>query len=275
MSWHAYMMQIIKAVLKTEEVEIYSEVEVGKLPLKIDMVVQCKKCIRAERKELKSLIKQIKKWAIVELKFANESLTIGKILKMIAYFALFAESKNLSLKELKEVLPIIITARKPVKVFRESREEGYTIEKLEVKGFYRLNLLIPLMIVVINELPLTEEFLPLLLFARGEKLEETLRFILKTENKLFISWSYILYQKELMKMAKAIGKGLDRISLNVRETIMELGIRNVINDIGLKEVIKEVGLKEVIKAVGAEEIAREIDADVLKKVLKEKEIENN
>ncbi|MHA1686443.1 MAG: hypothetical protein ACTSYD_08570 [Candidatus Heimdallarchaeaceae archaeon] len=216
-------------------------------------------------------MKYVKEWLIVELKFANESLNPRKLFKMLGYFAFFCERKDLDIEKISEVVPIIVSARKPAKLFKKLKEEKYTIEKIEINGIYKINFLfVTIMVVVLSEIPVVEEFLPLLLFSQGKKLKETLKFIFSKEKNPFISWSYILYQREVIEIAKATGKGLDRISLNVREAIMSLGIRNVINDIGLKKVMEEIGIKEVIKEIGIKEVIKEIG---IKEVIKEIGIE--
>ncbi|MBD3193204.1 MAG: hypothetical protein GF308_21400 [Candidatus Heimdallarchaeota archaeon] len=304
MVWHAFLKEILTQLFEARQFIVQAEFEIGALPLKIDLVIRknhikinssTKININAEQKLTESLLTSRKaeyltkfidyfsNWNLFEFKLIDETLTSSKLAKLIGYFGLFCEKQKLPIKSIKETTSWLICTRKPRKLFKQLTREKYKLEPMPIPGFYKLQFYIPLILVVINELPLEEDFLPVLLFAKGKKRQKVLNFILDKDNKLFINWSYILYQKELIALAKAKEEPLDEITRNVRNSIRGLGIKSVIEAIGLKEVIDAVGVKEVIDAVGVkevidavgpEELAKQLDQQTLEKIIEKKKIEN-
>ena len=307
MAWHSLLKEVLLNLLGAE-MSVQVEYEVGSLPLKIDMIIrksegsggeiqqQVERAVGSSEQvaaaspplhpDLFESVQYLTKFKsmltarnIFEFKLMEEPMTLPKLSKLVGYFALFCQREELSTWEtVQETSSWLLCTRKPHKLLDTLENR---VHPLKVPGFYRLDYLVPrLYLIVISELPLEDEFLPFLLFsAKGPRRDAVLRYLLRNEKNLFITWGAILYLEELQNVAKTEGIELDEWGLSIRKSIRMLGIKNVVEQVGLKEVviavgveelIKAVGVEKLIKAVGVEELLRRVDLDTLEAMVKER-----
>ncbi|MHA1271125.1 MAG: hypothetical protein ACTSPY_15130 [Candidatus Helarchaeota archaeon] len=251
MAWDALFKQILTKELK--EFDIRTDVPVGKLPLKIDLVV-----IRPEKthktKVLSSFISYLSKINIIEFKSTHDSILKTDLTKLLGYVGLYCNNNGLGIQDLNKIGAWYIIPHKP-KFFN-------SLNKIKKdNGIYKLYFTFPFYIIIIDQLPNKYENIPFLLFSSKERLYDVLRLIIREKSlQRYLSISYLLYPKVMKKLASEEDYyTYKEIQENIKYAVNELGIKNVIEAVGLKEVIEAVGLKEVIEAVGLDKVEDELN----------------
>ena len=123
-----------------------------------------------------------------------------------------------------EMTVTIVSARKPIKVLRQSQDD-VKWEEIGV-GHYVSTDLLPVHLLVCNELPLEPKYYPLLLFASSqEKFRRFMLRLIEEENATYINYAFranpdltkevlrmagkqSLYEKQLERIVKAVGDDL-------------------------------------------------------------------
>ena len=174
MTWDATFKQIIAKELV--DLEVRSDVSVGKLPLRIDLVIKKTKEI-CDTNSLTTFIHLLKKINIIEFKSSHDKITKADLTKLMGYVGLYCHNNNLGIQELKEVSGWYIITYKPKFI------ENLDISKVD-EGIYIVNKsLFNFYIMIIDQLPVKRENMAFLLFSSEKNINKILKMIVK-EGKL-------------------------------------------------------------------------------------------
>jgi len=281
MSFDTLFKQLIETVADKKSISV--EVPVGKLPLKIDAVIERGQNPVFQGK-LQFLEKRLGSINIIEYKSHHDVMKEEDLSKLVGYVGLYANKNSIGLDGLmKEFTGWYITVKRPP--FLQTLKKSKRIKKVKsVSGIYKANVNVPgkLYVLVINELPITKDSLPLLPLSSGETFKQFLQFLIREKIPLdpflekYIFLRYYFDHAEVHDMAEIKELLSPRVKNNIRMAVEEIGIKEVVDAVGLKEVVDAVGLKEVVDAVGLKEVVdafggwgKMIDAFGLKKVIDE------
>ncbi|MHA1793494.1 MAG: hypothetical protein ACTSVI_12660 [Promethearchaeota archaeon] len=267
---------LFKNLLKdlADKAKINSDVNVGKLPLKIDVVLKYenKPIFKRPIPILESRMTSIN---IIEYKSSHDVPKKQDITKFIGYIGLFANSYSMGLIELINTTTAwYISANRPK--FLTNLENLNLVSKEEnVQGLYKINASFPcnLFMIIINELEISDENKFLLLLASEKKFKDFLKMIISKKIKLdpisirYLSLKYYFEYKEVHLMEGLNEILSPEIKENIRLAIESIGIAKAIDAVGLEKVIDAVGLEKVIDAVGLEKIIKLKGSKEIRKIL--------
>ena len=192
----------------------------------------------------------------IEFKGKSDPLTIFDYHLILGRTHLYLGEQKISTSEMTVT---IVSARKPIKVLRQSQND-VKWEEIDV-GHYVSTDLLPVHLLVCNELPLEPKYYPLLLFAASQ--EQFRRFMLRLieeENATYIEYAsrtnpeltkevlrmagkQNLYDKQLERMAKTFGPDLlEQMppEIRVRGLTLEERLRGLDLDAETLEKLKEL-----------------------------------
>ncbi|MHA1402543.1 MAG: hypothetical protein ACTSSI_02175 [Candidatus Helarchaeota archaeon] len=252
--------------------DIHQDVSVGKLPLKIDLVV---KRLKNPQKEMTIplLERYFKDINLIEFKSSHDRPKKQDLAKLIGYLGLYCNQYGLGIENICTQFTLwYISARQP-SFFKELIKKKILL-KMDYSGFYRLQVSFPCpyFLLIINELKISEQNLPLLLLSSGDTLKKTIRLMVRegiiqrSPLEKYLSLVFLINYKEVCEMTEIKSRLPESVRENIRLAIKHIGIKEVINKLGWDEIIKEVGLKELIKEIGLKELIKEVD---LKELIKE------
>ncbi|MHA1360670.1 MAG: hypothetical protein ACTSRC_21320, partial [Candidatus Helarchaeota archaeon] len=251
MTYDNFFKQLLRDFLT--HCEIHPDSPVGKLPLKIDLIIKC------PQKSIKTAVIPLLETHfaylnLVEYKSSHDIPKRHDLMKLIGYLGLYCDQYQYNIQDVTAQFTLwYITAKRPA-FYNILLKKGIIIQT-EIFGLYQLqaSFLCPYFLLVINELDISEENLPLLLLSSGNTLRNTIRLMVQKDLlaapalEKYLSFVYLLNYKDVSDMTEIQNVFPDHIRKNIKQAIMAIGIKEVIYLIGLGEVIKEVGLGEVIK----------------------------
>ncbi|MEW6609152.1 MAG: hypothetical protein AB1414_17200 [bacterium] len=92
--WHPYFSNVLKHLLEPKGFSVETEVEVGKMPLRIDIVV-IKKGKDADVKSLPLVFQSFTDYNVIEYKSPGDRFTRNDFDQLFAYVLLFKIKKNI------------------------------------------------------------------------------------------------------------------------------------------------------------------------------------
>ncbi len=262
-----YRDQIFKGIFENilrpyrEQVEIFTELEVRRDPRYIDVAFIKKENISRDI-PLYTIFSIMNKWNAIEFKSVVDKPTKTIFAKGLGYIVDLLENKNVEFEDMFDSSFCLITVNVP-KFLRDILEKHF--EKAQ-SGIYLYDKKISFIVVLINELEIKKENMPLLVFASGEKIEEVIKRVAKSDDKTYLSLLHILHRDEVVKITESMGVVIDPYADSIRKAMYDIGIDRVIQIVGLEEIINQVGLEEVIDEIG---LKRVIDEIGLKRVIDE------
>jgi len=131
--------------------------------------------------------------------------------------------------DLQEVTVTVITATKPRKVLKGVPQLVRFVE--EAPGRYRSDDKMSVRVSVVPELPLERRNYLLLLFARGQKLRETLLRLAQEGWWEIVRLAYLLHPKEASEV----------LAMSRRYPTLEENIRFIVRDLGAERLLREIG----------------------------------
>lgn len=143
-----------------------SEVEVGRLPRKIDLLVFAETEFARQQLRTKTPLRYISRFNQVEFKGRNDPLNIKGVARILGrtYLYISDENRLKSFDEMSVTIICVICAGKPRTVLREMDDFKQIDE-----GIYQKDGSPQITIMVINQLPTIPENYPLLLFASSKE----------------------------------------------------------------------------------------------------------
>ncbi len=260
---------MLKQLLAVFGISVITETDIPTSNQRIDFVI-------TNNDKAGSLFNYAKKLIIGEFKSENDKLHIGDLLMLISkafnYIALTygygGKKSELDSIELSNASVILFLGGKK----KASKFSTLDLEMKELeKGVYEIiNGLIHVIIVEIDYVELSDQFIPLKIFANEQIRKKTMAEAIENDNIFIKSVAYFLYKEELLALAKAKGKSITPVSLSIRSAVQTIGLSKVIEEVGLSKVIEEVGLSKVIDEVGLSKVIEEVG---LSKVIEEVSME--
>ncbi len=252
-------------------IPIQTQVEISRLPRTMDVLVVAEQSGNLEKIRHGTAFDFFRVHNSIEFKGKSDSLTIFDYHLILGRAHLYIGERKISSSEMTVT---IVSARKPIKVLRQNQND-VKWEAIGV-GHYVSTDLLPVHLVVCNELPIESKYYPLLLFAASK--EKFRRFILRLieeENVTYIDYAsrtnpelakevlrmagkQSLYEKQLERIAKTFGPDL----------ISFLGEDELLEQIPLEVRMRGLTLEERLRGLTLEERLRglNLDAETLEKL---------
>jgi hypothetical protein len=202
-------------------IPIQTQVEISRLPRTMDVLVVAEQSGDLERIWHGTPFDFFRVHNSIEFKGKSDPLTIFDYHLILGRAHLYLGERKIFSSEMTVT---IISARKPIKVLHQSQND-VKWEEIGV-GHYVSTDLLPVHLLVCNELPLEPKYYPLLLFASSqEKFRRFMLRLIEEENATYINYAFranpdltkevlrmagkqSLYEKQLERIVKAVGDDL-------------------------------------------------------------------
>jgi hypothetical protein len=221
-------------------IPIQTQVEVGHLPLTIDVVLTPRTEAEQQKVKLEIALPDVRAHNLIEFKSENDPLTIFDLQRIEARAKLYMSQNRLLCRD---VTITIVCARTPQKVLRHFQED-IKFESLG-GGYYRSTDNLPIHIVAINELEVTPKNYPLLMFATSKrKFEKFLRDAVDrddSDDNSVLTFAYVL-KSELIR----------EINMPVKNRLSKEALAIIIEDIG-DEILSCLSPEERLTGLSPEE----------------------
>jgi len=219
---------------------IQTQVEVSHLPRTMDVLIVIEQMDSLMKIRLETPFGYFLIHNQVEYKGKNDPLTIHDYHLILGRAHLYLGEKKISASEMTVT---IISARKPINVLRHCQDDVKWEEIGE--GHYVSSDILPVHLIVINELPIEPKNYPLLLFAPSKKkFRQFLERIIKEDNSAYIYYAYRIDPKQTKEVLKMAGKS----------SSYQKNLEFIAKDIG-KELIPFLSIEERLLGLTAEELA--------------------
>jgi len=181
--WHPafYASTEVELIGDMQELELISEYNLSKQPIRIDLVIINK---RWRTVKIENEIGHImRKYNIIEYKGPGDSLTIDDFYKTFGYVSLYkCYGKSVNDIQIEETTMSIFSSTYPRKLFKELRRTGYKIKE-KYPGIYYIegNVPVPVQVIVIKRLD-KEKHSCFRILSDNVKEEDVKRFLEETES---------------------------------------------------------------------------------------------
>ena len=235
-------------------IPIQTQVEVSRLPRTMDVLIVAEQTGDLEKIWHGTVFDFFRVHNSIEFKGKSDPLTIFDYHLILGRAHLYLGERKISSSEMTVT---IVSARKPIKVLRQSQND-VKWEEIGV-GHYVSTDLLPVHLLVCNELPLEPKYYPLLLFAVSkEKFRRFMLRLIEEENATYIEYAsrtnpeltkevlrmagkQSLYDKQLERMAKAFGPDLIAF-LNKDELLEQMSPEVRVRGLTLEERLSGLNL---------------------------------
>ena len=252
-------------------IPIQTQVEIGRLPRTMDVLVVAEQSGSLEKIWHRTAFDFFRVHNSIEFKGKSDPLTISDYHLILGRAHLYIGERKISSSEMTVT---IVSARKPIKVLRQSQND-VKWEEIGV-GHYVSTDLLPVHLLVCNELPLESKYYPLLLFAVSkEKFRRFMLRLIEEENATYIEYAsrtnpeltkevlrmagkQSLYEKQLERMAKAFGEDLIAF-LNKDELLEQMSPEVRVRGLTPEERLRGLTLEERLRGL-------DLDAETLEKL---------
>jgi hypothetical protein len=253
------------------EILIQTQVEVSRLPRTMDVLVIIEHTDDLLKVRLETPFGHFCVHNQVEFKGKNDPLTIHSYHLIIGRAHLYLGEKEISSSEMTVT---IISARKPIDVLRHCQND-VRWEEIAV-GHYVSTDILPVHLIVINELPIEPKNYPLLLFAGSKKkFRQFVERIIKEDNSAYIYYAYRIdpkLTKEVLEMAgksRTYQKNLEFIAKDIGEELIPfLSVEDKLRGLTPEELMRRLTLEERLRGLTPEERRK------LKQLLEEEDEKN-
>ncbi len=238
-------------------IQIQTQVEVGHLPLTIDVVFVLDDETDLERVQRETELHHAGLHNLIEFKSENDRLTIFDLQRIVARANLYMSQNNLIASD---ITVTIICAGTPRKVLYHYPSH-IEFESLG-GGYYRSTDKLPIHIIAINELAVTPENYPLLMFATSkQKFVAFLRDAIgrdDSDDNPILTCTYFL-RSELIQ----------EIDMPIKNRLSKEALAYIIEDIGdeilscfsAEEIASRLSAEERVAGLSTEEIASRLSAE--------------
>lgn len=247
--------QVMTTFLADLPVEIQTEVEVSRLPRTIDVLVLARTEDAIEQLRARTHFQTVRTHNQIEFKGQNDRLTAWNYLHILGRTYLYMSQQKVSVEEMSVM---IVSAGKPRKVLQGALSPHKFTEV--ATGYYQNDGFPTVTIIVINELPITAENYPLLVFASSEtKFRAFLSEMLRGQQFELVPLAYQVrpfVTKELLLMAQRYSipkKNLEFIAKDIGEELMPF--------FSYEERLAGIPMEEVLANVPTEERLADIPAE--------------
>ena len=253
------------------EIPVQTQVEVSRIPRTMDVLILLKWSNELQRVRAENVFSYFRVHNQVEFKGKNDGLTRAGYHLILGRANLYLAEEDISAKEMTVT---IISARKPIKVLRHCQDD-VRWETIEAGHYISTNIL-PVHLIVINELPIEPKNYPLLLFAASKKkFRQFLERIVKEDNTVYIYYAHFIdYEltEEVLKMAgkySSYRKNLERMAEDIGNDILPfLSVEDRVRGLTPEELARRLTLEDRLIGLTPEERRK------LKQLLEEEDKKN-
>ncbi len=234
--------------------------EVGKLPLRVDMVVTCENGPPPASK-VPLLGSRFSRENLFEYKSSRDHPKATDLSKLLGYVGLHAEQHDICIDAMASSLTAwYVTAKRPA--FLDGLVAHGTAASTGEPGVYDIvgRFPCPCRVVVCDEVTVNEENVPLLVLGSIDTIKAGIRHIAGSTRELrhamerIITTIYLYYHDEVKGMTEMNEILPADIRRNVKHAIEDLGLDSIIEEIGIDKVIDSVGIDKVIDSVGIDKL---------------------
>ncbi|MEW6617913.1 MAG: hypothetical protein AB1422_00950 [bacterium] len=246
--WHPYFSNVLKHLLEPKGFTVETEVEVGKMPLRIDIVV-IKKGKDADVKSLPFVFQSFTDYNVIEYKSPGDRFTRNDFDRLFAYVLLFKIKKNIEWRRQINVYALLSGGIKGIEDY--IRGNGHKLAKIK-EGLYFADFGFNFYLIQLDRLEVTPENYGLILFTSGESIRELARGIgskrediLEVELVELIETGLYLHPDEFKEEVKLMPQTLaDRPDI-IGELADIVGVDKFIQGIGKERLLRSLGEEEV------------------------------
>ena len=253
-------------------VPIQTQVEVSRLPRTMEVLVVAEQSGDLEKIWRGTAFDFFRVHNSIEFKGKSDPLTIFDYHLILGRAHLYLGERKISTSEMTVT---IVSARKPIKVLRQSQND-VKWEEIGV-GHYVSTDLLTVHLLVCNELPLEPKYYPLLLFAASqEKFRRFMLRLIEEENATYINYAsrtnpdltkevlrmaekQSLYDKQLKRMAEVFGPDLIAF-LNENDIVKQMSPEVRLRGLSLEERLHGLTLEERLRGLN-------LDVETLEKLM--------
>ncbi|MHA1266899.1 MAG: hypothetical protein ACTSRS_16800 [Candidatus Helarchaeota archaeon] len=259
MTYDNFFKRVVRGFLTHCEVE--SDVSVGTLPLRIDLVITCRHP-PSNAMTVPLIERNLAQINLIEYKSSHDLPKSHDLAKLFGYLGLYCDQKKLGLELIRNRFTLwYISARRPSFLDVLLRESILT--STNSPGLYQVRVptMCPYFFLVIDELDVCEENIPLLLLSSGETLRATIRLLARRgrldEKSLtkYLNFTIIINYKDVSDMTELQTRLPASLRENIKLAIQDIGLKEVIHLIGIEEVVRVVDLKELVRVVDLKELS--------------------
>ncbi|MHA1698465.1 MAG: hypothetical protein ACTSWN_06470, partial [Promethearchaeota archaeon] len=232
-----------------DEAVLFINVAVGKLPLKIDVVIRGqKKPIFKER--IPILEERFADLNLIEYKSSRDLPKKEDLTKIIGYVGLYASNNQMGIVDVINIFTIWYITVKRVAFLTRLQELKLVDPNTGVAGLYKMQFkaFCASYILVINELSISQENAALLVLSSGETLRAFLEHVknkeitLSTTLKNYLLLRYYVDYAEVHILEEYEELFAPTVKNNIRMAVEKIGIKRVVDAVGLEKVVDAVGL---------------------------------
>ncbi|MEW5766714.1 MAG: hypothetical protein AB1797_03680 [bacterium] len=279
--WHPFFSQILKNLFEPKGFKVETEVEVGQLPMKIDIVV-IKKGKEADLKSLPLVFQSFTDYNLLEYKSPDDRFSPDDFDRLFAYTLLYKIKERISSRQQINVYALVCGGIKGIEGYIQ--KNGHYLAKIK-DGLYFADFGFNFYLIQLDRLELIPENYRLIPFG-GKELVKGLIERVEGEGReglieVFELGLYLYPEefKEVRIMLKTLAErpdilreitekiGLERFIEGIGEErlIRSIGEERFIQSLGKEEVIRSLGKEEIIRSLGEEEVIRSIGEEKLLK----------
>jgi hypothetical protein len=246
--WDAVFKEVLLWLCGQAGADVTTEVEVGRLPRKIDSVAVCDEAARAwlaEHTPLDFLNEQ----TILEGKSVKDYLTPQELLMIMGRAYFYQAQANLL--DLSRFTVCVVSAGFPRKVLREVPQ---LIRFQPVrKGLWRAETHLPLYVLVCSELDVTPRNYPFLLFASGQKRREFLRALVQESGSPYLAMALELYPRDVT----------EELMMSKKKTTWEEDMRYFLDYVGPETIVRLLPPESLTAGLGEQLMAGQIGPEAI------------
>ncbi len=246
-----------------------TQVEVSRLPRTMDALVIIEQPDYLLKLRLETPFGYFRVHNQIEFKGKNDRLTIYSYHLILGRAHLYLGEKEISASEM---MVTIVSARKPIKVLRHCQDD-VRWESGEV-GHYINTDILPVHLIVINELPVEPKNYPLLLFAASKKkFRQFLEQIVKEDNSAYIYYAYRInpeLTKEVLGMSRrsrSYRKNLEFIANDIGEDLIPfLSKEKMLEYMTPEDIVRALSPEDIVRVLTPENLGRNLTSEERKKL---------
>ena len=250
--------QMMTALFQGAGIDIQTEVEVSRLPLRVDVIIRI-----ATQEALRAIQSVTPFWFclihnILEFKGPRDPLTIWEYDRILARARLYRSTHKVPFSELTLTM---ICAQTPRKILSHPK---LGFERIRAGYYFSDHHGLNVYLIAINELPTVPVNHLFLLFASSQvKLQEVIKEIVITENVEQLAYAYRMHPKltkEISNMADKYTRNLEYIAQNMGQDLLPyMSIEDRVRDLTPAERLEGLTPSEQLQGLSLEDILDALD----------------
>ena len=260
--WHSYFANTLKIILGKSYI-VETEIEVGRLPLNIDIVVIKKSSTKIlKSKNNVKAFNTFNKYNIIEYKSPDDILDIDSFDKLFAYALLYKIKYKISSREFINTYAFVSGDISHIEKYILRNQHKLT--KLD-DGLYYSNLGFNFYLIKLDELKIDISNFELLLFGKMQDKKSLLNQIFRLKSvdlKNIIDVSKELYPETFKEVIETMG-------IKEKRKMYKDISKDFISTLGEKKIVQTIGEDKIVRTIGEDKIVRTIgEVKLLKRLVK-------